>query len=41
LVLRCEVIVTVNLLLMKYEDEILHWRLAATEVEPLTRSRKA
>jgi hypothetical protein len=27
-----------NPLLMKYEGEILHWWLAATEVESLTRS---
>ena len=28
-------------LLIKYEDEILHWCLVATEVEPLTRSRQS
>ena len=28
----------IDSLLMKYENEILHWRLAATEVGPLTRS---
>jgi hypothetical protein len=37
---RCEGF-GVDPLLMKYEDEILHWCLAATEVELLTRSREA